>query len=110
MADQLVRLHRTLTATNYEFGHRVLYEAMRYAAVLGVDPSKTDNINNVLDLIVLTKILPKIHGTRVRVEQTLIDMRRFAGSARRPRLPRSAAKIDRMLKVVREAQFVSFTE
>jgi hypothetical protein len=110
LADQLVRLHRTLTETNYEFGHRVLFEAMRYAAVLGTDPSKTDRINDVLDLIVLTKLLPKIHGTRARVDQTLVDLREFAGSARRPRLPRSAAKIDRMLKVVREAQFVSFTE
>jgi 5-methylcytosine-specific restriction protein B len=64
-----------------------------------------------MDRILLTKLLPKMHGTRSRVEKPLLALREFAyGPDQPPRLPLSAAKLDRMLEVLADAQFVSFTE
>jgi 5-methylcytosine-specific restriction protein B len=67
----------------------------------------------VLDRIVFTKLLPKMHGTRSRLEKPLNDLLAFAQGADRPTealLPLTASKAARMLAVLREAQFVSFTE
>ena len=68
----------------------------------------------MLDRIVLTKLLPKVHGTRARVEAQLREMLSFAaaedGDLVGPRMPLSADKLERMIGVLIEAQFVSFTE
>jgi 5-methylcytosine-specific restriction protein B len=67
----------------------------------------------VMDRILLTKLLPKMHGTRTRVEQPLRALREFAHGPdenQAPRMPLSVAKLDRMLDVLADAQFVSFTE
>jgi hypothetical protein len=112
ISSDLGELHTLLSASGHEFGHRVMYEAIRYAAILGA--AGIEERYAVLDRIVLTKLLPKIHGTRSRVENTLRALETFALSEVEPgrtaRLPRTAEKLDRMLKVLVEAQFVSFTE
>jgi 5-methylcytosine-specific restriction enzyme B len=67
----------------------------------------------VLDRIVLTKLLPKMHGTRSRLEKPLTDLLVFAqgaDGATEALLPLTASKAGRMLAILREAQFVSFTE
>jgi hypothetical protein len=68
----------------------------------------------VLDRIMLTKLLPKVHGTRARAETELTDMKSFAAEederTLRQRMPLSVDKLDRMIRVLIEAQFVSFTE
>jgi MoxR-like ATPase len=108
----LKELHALLSPSSHEFGHRVLHEALRFAAFLHA-VGVTDRWR-VLDWILLTKLLPKMHGTRARVEQPLRDLLEFAigdsGDLARARMPRSASKLDRMLKVLMQAQFVSFTE
>ena len=62
----------------------------------------------------LAKLLPKMHGTRARVETPLRALRDFAvgdaDSDGPPRMPLTVRKLDRMLAVLIEAQFVSFTE
>jgi len=112
LAERLVRLHSLLAQSGHEFGHRVLYEALRYAAFLHA--TGVDDPWSVLDWIMLTKLLPKVHGTRARVETELREMRAFAAEEEEqisgPRMPRSVDKLDRMLNVLVEAQFVSFTE
>jgi len=112
LAEHLVRLHSLLAQSGHEFGHRVLYEALRYAAFLHA--TGVEDQWSVLDWIMLTKLLPKVHGTRARVETELREMRSFAveedGRTSGPRMPRSVDKLDRMISVLIEAQFVSFTE
>ena len=112
LAEHLVRLHSLLAQSGHEFGHRVLYEALRYAAFLHA--TGLDDQWSVLDWIMLTNSLPKVHGTRARVETELREMRSFAaeedGRTSGPRMPRSVDKLDRMISVLIEAQFVSFTE
>jgi hypothetical protein len=112
LANDLRELHTLLRTSGHEFGHRVMYEAIRYAAILGA--AGVAERYAVLDRIVLTKLLPKIHGTRSRVEDTLRALQTFALTELEPggaaRLPRTAEKLARMLKVLVKAQFVSFTE
>lgn len=111
IVEDLRTLHRILTASGHEFGHRVLYESLRYAALLGA--MGLTGRTQVVDRIILTKLLPKMHGTRSRLEKPLTDILAFAhggGSGADADLPLTAAKVGRMLVVLREAQFVSFTE
>jgi hypothetical protein len=111
LVADLQGLHGVLSPSGHDFGHRAFYESLRYAAILGA-MGVTDRWD-VMDRILLTKLLPKMHGTRSRVEKPLRALRQFAqGPAddQPPRMPLSAAKLDRMLEVLAEAQFVSFTE
>jgi 5-methylcytosine-specific restriction enzyme B len=111
LVEDLRTLHEILAASGHEFGHRVLYESLRYAALLGA--MGLTSRPQVLDRIVLTKLLPKMHGTRSRLEKPLTDLLVFAQGADGPTealLPLTASKAGRMLAVLREAQFVSFTE
>jgi hypothetical protein len=107
----LQELHGLLSPSGSDFGHRVFYESLRYASLLGA--MRVEDHWEVMDRIVLTKLLPKMHGTRSRVEKPLRALREFTqgeGADQTPRMPLSASKLDRMLDVLAEAQFVSFTE
>jgi hypothetical protein len=113
LLESLRELHRSLEGAGLEFGHRVIFESLRYAALLNAMTSI--DADGALDLIALTKVLPKIHGSRQRLEPVLRSLIGVAagdadGDSNQPRLPRSAAKLDRMLRVLLDAQFVSFTE
>jgi len=112
LAEDLRALHTKLSPSGHDFGHRVLHESLRYAALL--EAVGVDGRWAVLDRIVLTKLLPKMHGTRSRVETPLRELRKFAsgdgGEGAPAAMPLAARKLDRMLAVLVEAQFVSFTE
>ena len=113
LVDDLRNLHGLLAPSGHDFGHRVFYDSLRYSALLAA-MGVTDRWT-VLDRIVLTKILPKLHGTRSRLEKTLRSLLAFAegdgpSPEYEPRLPLTATKLDRMITVLVEAQFVSFTE
>ena len=119
-------IHKILSAGTFEFGHRVFYESVRFASILAeageLDPYAA------LDLQVLQKVLPRLHGSRKRLEPTLIALGRYCfdlniddvqGGSRfdpadppsaTPRLPRSFEKIRRMTTILRANQFVSFSE
>jgi hypothetical protein len=111
LVADLQELHGLLSPSSHDFGHRVFYESLRYAAMLGV--MGVHDRWDVMDRVLLTKLLPKMHGTRSRVEKPLRGLHEFAqgsGDDPAPRMPLSAAKLDRMLEVLVDAQFVSFTE
>jgi hypothetical protein len=111
LVEDLRTLHEILAASGHEFGHRVLYESLRFAALLGAMGFRSRP--QVLDRIVLTKLLPKMHGTRSHIEKPLTNLLVFAQGAddtTEALLPLTASKAGRMLAVLREAQFVSFTE
>jgi 5-methylcytosine-specific restriction protein B len=91
-----------------------------------------DDPLGALDLQVMQKVLPRLHGSRRRLEPTLCALGRYchdlsfdsqvglrdaavqfdetrqAGVA--PRLPISYDKVSRMISTLRANQFVSFTE
>jgi 5-methylcytosine-specific restriction endonuclease McrBC GTP-binding regulatory subunit McrB len=121
VATALKRLHTILTLSGDEFGHRVFFESLRFAAVYA--ELGNDSADRALDQIVMLKVLPRIHGSRKRVEPLLQRLLRFSHSpdlgpealdgelpTGAPRLPVTAAKVARMLTIVAADQFVSFTE
>jgi MoxR-like ATPase len=114
---ELRTLHATLALTNDEFGHRVFYEAVRFVSFLA--ETGLDDPDAALDCVVMQKVLPRIHGSRKRVEPLLKRMLEFAGgtdetdgspASQQARLPMTASKARRMLDVVRANQYVSFAE
>jgi 5-methylcytosine-specific restriction protein B len=126
-ASQLRRVHAILTEHGYEFGHRVFFEANRFAALLAA--SGSPGWSTALDYVVLQKLLPRLHGARRRLEPVLVSLARFAydlshvavppgetpfdplGSLQaEPELPLSFQKLVRMTRSVRANQFASFME
>jgi MoxR-like ATPase len=127
---ELLRIHTLLSEAGFEFGHRVFYEAVRFAAMLSAagdaDPM------HALDYQILQKVLPRVHGSRRRIESVLAALARFCfdlsfdeGSARGDRTPQfdplehlvpdarlrsSFDKVRRMMLNLRVNQFTSFTE
>ena len=116
--SDFARLHEVLTGTGDEFGHRVFYEALRLTVAL--DRVGLPGADVALDQVVLLKVLPRIHGSRRRVEPLLQNLRAFtldpdavgqpvADAPTTPRLPLSARKVGHMLRALEVDQFVSFT-
>lgn len=116
VAELLRRLHVLLAETDNEFGHRVFYESRRLAVAL-TDLGLSDAYE-ILDHIVLLKILPRIHGSRRRAEPVLKKLTEFANNPEAdgsptttaPALTLTAAKLIRMSRSAELNQFVSFTE
>ena len=121
VAAALKRLHAAMSLSGDEFGHRVFIESLRFTAIyeeLGEASSDA-----ALDQVVMLKLLPRIHGSRKRVEPVLRRLLSFSHNpdappqelvgekpAGLPRLPITAAKIERMMRIAVVDQFVSFTE
>lgn len=126
VSARLRHLHLVLGRFNMEFGHRVFYEAVRFAS-LAEEAGLSDD-DAVLDRVVMQKILPRLHGSRRRLELPLLALAQFSRDptepastdeklptlgvedASDPALPQSYAKVLRMLRSLRVNQFVSFTE
>jgi 5-methylcytosine-specific restriction protein B len=122
-------LHAFLARHNFEFGHRVFQEALRFGA-FGLAAGFPD-VNAVLDRVVMQKVLPRLHGSRRRLELPLLGLARFCtqlpdtieadrelssmvdtltGWTGLAQLPVSYEKVRRMLYALQVNQFASYTE
>jgi hypothetical protein len=120
LVEELRTVHAVLASSGHEFGHRVMAESLRFAAIYAA--SGKPDADEVLDLIAMQKLLPRLHGSRRRLEPVLKALMVWAGSEPGSedinvvdadgdaRLPRTAMKLRRMLASLRANQFVSFTE
>lgn len=128
LAARLRSLHEALGRYNLEFGHRAFYEALRFASL--AHAAGLSEAEAVLDHIVMQKVLPRLHGSRRRLELPLLALAHFCRDPAEvvPRddtlpllspeivpntaakLPTSHEKIGRMLRNLRANQFASFTE
>jgi hypothetical protein len=116
LVESLKTMHKVLSKHDLEFGHRTLTEALRFSSIY--DAVSGADWLQALDLILLQMILPRIHGSRPRVEPILTDIEAYCTSVgplavdgtSPPDLPLSLSKVGRMLRIVRTNQFVSFTE
>jgi 5-methylcytosine-specific restriction protein B len=121
---RLTNLHAILSAHGAEFGYRTFYDAIRFASIysgLG-----DENWEHALDLQVMQKVLPRLHGSRRKLEPTLATIGRFcfdygieatgaqfdpvAASVSSGTLPISLDKVRRMMVNLRANQFASFTD
>lgn len=122
----LTSIHKLLAEYHLHFGYRVANEVGRYVR-LARRALGDGAVDTALDLQVLQKVLPKLSGNRSKLERPLwklvcllhghegeaprltSDTQLIIGSAP-ARLPRSAAKLERMLDTVREVGFASYVE
>ncbi|GEM_PF-1254397 len=121
-ASELRKLHALLSTAGFEFGYRTYAEATRFACIHHAMGAQT--LESSLDLQVVQKVLPRLHGARRRLEPVLCAVARFAFDgevsgdevfdpekvAGAARLPRSFDKLLRMTVKVRANQFASFAE
>jgi 5-methylcytosine-specific restriction endonuclease McrBC GTP-binding regulatory subunit McrB len=122
----LSAIHKVLATHHLHFGYRVANEIGRYVR-LARRTLGDDAVDTALDLQVLQKVLPKFSGNRAKLERPLWKLicllHGHEGEAprltndqqvvmyqSRARLPRSTAKLERMLDTVREVGFVSYVE
>ncbi|MEZ4424967.1 MAG: hypothetical protein R3E98_16350 [Gemmatimonadota bacterium] len=126
--DALRSVHRLLLEGGFEFGHRVFFEAGRFAGLWAA--AGGEGWHAALDLQILQKVLPRLHGARRRLEPTLCALGEFCatgsfeeGAVRAGRAafdplevgsdaaiyPRSLDKVQRMTAILRAQQFASFT-
>ena len=127
--ERMLLLHALLSEGGFEFGHRAFFEGIRFASMLSSAGNRS--ADDAMDYQVLQKVLPRLHGSRRRLEPTLcalssfcIDLLFLPGSIAdrnvkfdpesavraTARLPRSFDKARRMTRNLRANQFTSFTE
>ena len=113
---RLLAIHDRLTRHNLHFGYRVANEVARFMNL--VDTHVGPEVEaEALDLQLLQKVLPKLAGNAARLEQPLLELYADIAQADYPAapgaacdLPRTAAKIGRMLEALRAVGFASFVE
>jgi 5-methylcytosine-specific restriction protein B len=125
----VTKLHQTLTAVGWEFGYRTYHDMLRFAAfasAMGIG-----SWQQILDLQILQKVLPRLNGSKRRLEPALQRLGRFCQDLAvddkvkdepnkvfmpieqnlpSPQLPQSYDKIRRMHRLLVANQFASFAE
>ncbi|MEA5076060.1 MAG: hypothetical protein VB139_06915, partial [Coriobacteriia bacterium] len=104
--ERIRAIHSLMAEFNLHFGYRVANEIARYLA-LTKEFVGEDQLDFALDLQVLQKVLPKLSGSRAKLETPLEALLEHLESEG---LNMSAAKVSRMLTTVRAVGFVSFVE
>lgn len=123
-ASTVRQIHEGLALHSYEFGHRTYYESLRLAAL--IMSGGEDGVEQAVDIFLLQKILPRLHGARRTLEPVLRSLGAFAFESRPmtssagdfdvlgvpankvPAMPRTFAKVSRMMKALHANQFASF--
>lgn len=119
-------LHIRLSRHSAEFGFRTFYDARRFLAIFSA--MGAGSWTQALDLQVMQKMLPRLHGARRRLEPILVEVAAycadpsietalaattvdpFAVDQPEPMLIHTWDKVKRMLTAARANQFASFME
>ncbi|MCX5847625.1 MAG: hypothetical protein NTW12_14935 [Deltaproteobacteria bacterium] len=127
VGDYLNELLDILRPFNLHFGYRVINEISRYICY-ALDAVDKFDLNTVMDIQILQKILPKFHGAQARMgeplsrlfasccndedEGALADdyLRKAAEYNETPPCPRSARKLARMILNLKSQGYTSFIE
>jgi len=125
----LLTLHETLTVVGWEFGYRTYYDMVRFSAFASA--MGLEGWQQILDVQVLQKVLPRLNGSKRRLEPALSRLGRycqdlvnddkvkgdptkvfmpFEQDLESPSLPLSYDKIRRMHRLLVQNQFASFAE
>jgi MoxR-like ATPase len=130
VADAVKRVFSIMADARMEFGFRTIREILAYhAADFALSKKEDWNWQDVFDLQLLQKIMPKLHGSKRKIEGLLLRLAEFCETGNVPgaesetpenlRLnpvkpveklvyPRSYKKLVEMIDAVRRDQFVSF--
>ena len=121
------KIHAALAIENRHFGYRVAREVARFVDLAVEQAGASDaTVRAALDVAVLAKILPKLHGSQAEIEATLKRLFAIATGGQREDavfnahgalvdgadlpLSRTARKLGRMLYRLRANGVVSFIE
>lgn len=107
---ELKELHQQLAIIGLEFGHRTFREALRFAVIarsVGIDDQ-----DRLWDWAVMTKLLPRVHGSRRQLEPFLVQLLEAASMTddEKPLRPLVARKAARMLEALRANHFAGFAD
>lgn len=125
VVDILPELIQRLEKYHLHFGYRVVNEISRFMW-LAQETIHDFQAETALDIQLLQKVLPKLHGTRAKLENPLQDLIAFCYGQSEPvseeqcrramqfdkeaLFPRTAQKCARMLRNLREQGYASFIE
>lgn len=107
LRQRVLDLQERLKVEHRHFGYRVAVETARFVN-LAVAQTAPDAASGwaALDLALLQKVLPKLHGMQQELEEVLTSLLAFAQEE--PALPRMDAKLDRMLTRLQRQGFTAF--
>jgi 5-methylcytosine-specific restriction endonuclease McrBC GTP-binding regulatory subunit McrB len=114
--DQLQMLNAALTPFTMHFGYRVFDEIVTFLAAAEENKLFDDlGPHAAFDAAVLMKVLPKFHGSRRKLDAPLRAVLGWCGGAwpevsdsPQPRFPRTAARVQRMLRDLEIDGFTAF--
>ncbi len=123
--NYLEEIHALLQKHNLHFGYRVANEVGRFINLANEEVGK-QHLDDIVDIQIIQKILPKLHGTRAKLEGPLQQILTFchgtdssfsedlsSKAISEPdtfRFPRSAGKIARMLTQLTAQGYAGFIE
>jgi len=128
--DDLVAFFDVLKKVGAEFGYRTMVDIFRFAQIMKrLEVAGELSDDKIFDAAIIQKLLPKLHGSRRRIEPVLVALASLcftdSGEAEQQlskpdeidlsnsaqvRYPLSLDKIIRMLNRVRQDGFTSFAE
>jgi 5-methylcytosine-specific restriction endonuclease McrBC GTP-binding regulatory subunit McrB len=103
--NEIDDVHNILKNKNLHFGYRVANEFARFINLSDELVGK-DHRNEAIDIQILQKILPKFHGTKVKLNETLTALKTHCDEKN---YTRSSAKLKTMLKQLEEG-YTSFIQ
>lgn len=116
--DILNQLFTDLQSAGAEFGYRTAYEISVFAAKCKAIDTSINN-NDIIDAAIMQKLLPKVHGSRNRIESVLKTLAKKClenpelepfNNGAKPKYPRSYDKLKRMHTRAITDGFTSFAE
>jgi len=105
-SDAIVDLLITMEKYNMHFGYRVANEMARFIILSKSNINKFNWID-ALDIQILQKVLPKLHGTRAKLENPIKDLIEFC---EKKEFVRSAKKLKSMQTNLEANGYASFIE
>ncbi|MEO7990794.1 MAG: hypothetical protein ABI663_14695 [Chryseolinea sp.] len=124
LGSELLKFFIELKKTGAEFGYRSAAEINRLTAVINkLEPNWS--IQQIIDVVIMQKLLPKVHGSRKKLEDSLKALGRLCvteqsifeeyiknGSTdiNKIKYPISLEKISRMYKALHHNGFTSYAE
>ena len=109
--DDLMLFFNELEQTGAEFGYRTASEISRFVNICSLLADGKMTRDEIIDAAVMQKLLPKLHGSRKKLEpilNKLIKLCKDEDDVAKYELTRE--KLERMLKRVSENGFTSYAE
>lgn len=110
LKDDLMPFFEYLEKAGAEFGYRTASEMSRFVKICTDLAGEEMTRDEVIDAAIMQKLLPKLHGSRKKLESILEELIKLCANDDGPKYSLSHEKLNRMLRRVRENGFTSYAE